>query len=258
MNRPWDDDERPPTDEAVDPDENDDQGKPVGRRIVLGMLGLGALGIVFGKQLQNAQSDVLAPVVAHDPTGLSDLLPAVDRFRFYNVTDSTPLRTAETYRLTVGGLVDRPITLTLADLQAMPQTSLIKDFQCVTGWRVPQVHWSGVALPDLLDYVGVQKGATALRFISFDGAYTESLTLAQAQRRDVLVALSMLGAPVTRDHGGPVRLYVAPMYGYKSCKWLGGIELASDVTPGFWENEGYDVDAWVGKSNGRSDDAPTS
>jgi DMSO/TMAO reductase YedYZ molybdopterin-dependent catalytic subunit len=54
-----------------------------------------------------------------------------------------------------------------------------------------------------------------------------------------------------------VRLYVAPMYGYKSCKWLGGIELTSDVQPGYWENEGYDVDAWVGKSNGR-DDAPTS
>ena len=64
MNRAWDDDERPPTDDAVDPDQNDEQGKPVGRRIVLGMLGLGALGIVFGKQLQNAQSDVLAPVVA--------------------------------------------------------------------------------------------------------------------------------------------------------------------------------------------------
>jgi DMSO/TMAO reductase YedYZ molybdopterin-dependent catalytic subunit len=258
MNRPWDDDERPPTDDVLAADDTDEQGRPVGRRIVLGMLGLGALGIVFGKQLQSAQSDVLAPVVAHDPTGLSDLLPAVDRFRYYNVTDSTPLRTAETYRLTVGGLVDRPATLTLADLQAMTQTSLIKDFQCVTGWRVPQVHWSGVALPDLLDYVGVQKGATALRFVSFDGAYTESLTLAQAQRRDVLIALQMLGAPVTRDHGGPVRLYVAPMYGYKSCKWLGGIQLASEVTPGFWEGEGYDVDAWVGKSNGRGDDAPTS
>ena len=68
----------------------------------------------------------------------------------------------------------------------------------------------------------------------------------------------MLGAPVSRDHGGPVRLYVAPMYGYKSCKWLGGITLANKVTPGYWEDEGYDVDAWVGKSNGRDDDAPTS
>ena len=67
----------------------------------------------------------------------------------------------------------------------------------------------------------------------------------------------MLGKPVTRSHGGPVRLYVAPMYGYKSVKWLGGITLVPEVVPGFWEQNGYDVDAWVGRSNGR-DDAATS
>ena len=72
--------------------------------------------------------------------------PVGDTFRFYSVTGSVPTRDAASYRLTVGGLVDRPTTLTLADLQAMPQTSLVRDFQCVTGWRVPQVHWSGVQL----------------------------------------------------------------------------------------------------------------
>jgi DMSO/TMAO reductase YedYZ molybdopterin-dependent catalytic subunit len=264
MNRPWDDDERPPKPVVDDngpddaPAEADGAGRPIGRRIVLGMLGLGAVGVFFGKQLENIQSDILDPVVRNDPTGLSNLLPAVDRFRFYNVAPSEPTRTIADYQLTVGGLVDRPMTLSYADLQALPQTDLIKDFQCVTGWRVPQVHWSGVALPDLLDHVGVQSSAKSLQFTSFDGVYTESLTVAQAQRRDIIVALSMLGAPVTRDHGGPVRLYVAPMYGYKSCKWLGGITLANHVTPGYWEDEGYDVDAWVGKSNGRDDDAPTS
>ena len=63
----------------------------------------------------------------------------------------------------------------------------------------------------------------------------------------------MLNAPVTREHGGPVRLYVAPMYGYKSCKWLNRITLTEDVIPGFWEVRGYDVNAWVGDSNGRTD-----
>ncbi len=126
------------------------------------------------------------------------------------MADSEPDRTIADYKLTVGGLVDRPMTVSYADLQAMPQTNLIKDFQCVTGWRVPQVHWSGVALPDLLDHVGVKSSATAVQFTSFDGVYTESLTLAQAKRRDIIVALTMLGAPVSRDHGGPVRLYVAP------------------------------------------------
>ena len=56
-------------------------------------------------------------------------------------------------------------------------------------------------------------------------------------------------------HGGPVRLYVAPMYGYKSIKWLSHIEVVDRVDPGYWENQGYDVEGWVGKSNGRNDPA---
>ena len=232
-------------------------GKPVGRRIVLSMLGLGALGVVAGSKLQDFEQNVIAPLQNRDPTGLSDLLPAGGGFRFYSITDSEPNKNAETYRLNVSGLVDRPMTLTLADLLAMKQTSLVKDFQCVTGWRVPQVHWSGVLLADLLDYVGVKSTAKALSFQSFDGEYTDSLTLDQARRPDVLVATHMLGKPVTRAHGGPVRLYVAPMYGYKSVKWLGGISLVPAVVPGFWEQNGYDVDAWVGRSNGR-DDVSTS
>lgn len=249
----------PPREPAADRHEPDPElaGRPIGRRVVLGILGLGALGVFFGKHLQDAESRLLRPVEENDPTGLTSLLPAGNTFRFYTVTGAEPTRTTADYRLKVSGLVDRPVTLSFADLQSMPQTSLVKDFQCVTGWRVPGVHWSGVALPDLLDHVGVKPTAAALRFTSFDGTYTESLTLAQARRHDVLVATSMLGGTVSKSHGGPVRLYVAPMYGYKSCKWLGGIEVTDHVEPGFWENEGYDVDAWVGKSNGRSD-APTS
>jgi len=233
-----------------------DEGKPVGRRIVLGMLGLGALGVVTGRRLLDLEQGLLAPVQLRDPTGLSGLVPAGAGFRFYSVTGGQPQRSAADYRLRIGGLVTRPANLTLADLSAMPQQSLIRDFQCVTGWRVPKVHWSGVLLADLLDHVGVASGARAVRLTSFDGVYTESLTLDQARRRDVLVATQMLDAPVTRAHGGPVRLFVAPMYGYKSLKWLGGIELTRQVIPGYWEELGYDVDAWVGRSNGRGD-APT-
>jgi DMSO/TMAO reductase YedYZ molybdopterin-dependent catalytic subunit len=114
-----------------------------------------------------------------------------------------------------------------------------------------------VRLADLLTAAGVQPGARALRFSCFDGEYTESLTLDQANRDDVLVAYEMEGKPISAAHGGPVRLLVAPMYGYKSAKWLDRIEVADRVVPGFWEDRGYDVDAWVGRSNGRSDQ-PTS
>ena len=70
----------------------------------------------------------------------------------------------------------------------------------------------------------------------------------------MIVAHQMMGGPVSQEHGGPVRLYVAPMYGYKSLKWLERIEVVDTLVPGYWEERGYDVDAWVGESNGRRDD----
>jgi DMSO/TMAO reductase YedYZ molybdopterin-dependent catalytic subunit len=226
---------------------------PVGRRVVLGMAGLGAAGILVGSKLQNVIQDVMTPIQTIDPTGLSQLVPAAGGFRIYTITDSLPSKKPEDWTLTVGGLVDKPLTITYDELKAMPPTSLVRDFQCVTGWRVPKVHWTGVRLSYILDQAGVQATGQALSFHSFDGADTESLTLAQARRPDVIVAYEMLGAPVTRDHGGPVRMYVAPMYGYKSLKWLDGITVTDHVIPGYWEQNGYDVDGWVGKSNGRDD-----
>lgn len=235
------------------------EDRPVGRRALLGMLGLGAVGILWGAKAQARMEEVLRPFTVNDQTGLSSFLPSAGRFRIYTVTGTLPSRSDAEYRLTVDGDVDTPVSLDLADLRdRLPQTSMTKDFQCVTGWRVADVPWKGVKLPDLLTDAGVRPGATHVRFWSFDGAYTETLTLEQAMRDDVLIAHHMLGKPVTREHGGPVRLYVAPMYGYKSLKWLDRIEVVSaldDPTdPGYWERLGYDVDAWVGRSNGLADD----
>jgi DMSO/TMAO reductase YedYZ molybdopterin-dependent catalytic subunit len=222
----------------------------VGRRVVLGMVALGAVGVAAGKWLSQGVSDV----VASTAPALADVLPAAGGFRIYTVTPGYPEMDRATYRLAVTGLVDKELSLSLDDLAQLPQTGMTKDFQCVTGWRVEEVPWSGVLLKDVLAAAGVESGATALRFTSFDGAYTESLTLDQGKRPDVLVATQMLGGPIQEQHGAPVRLYVAPMYGYKSLKWLGGIEVSNKVTPGYWEERGYDVDAWIGQSNGRSDD----
>jgi DMSO/TMAO reductase YedYZ molybdopterin-dependent catalytic subunit len=233
-----------------------DRGTPVGRRVFLGLVGLGAAGVVFGARVQDWLGNALAPIEAKDFTGLTSLLP-FGRFRFYTVTGGFPHRDRDQYTLAVTGLVERPFTISYRELTALPATRITRDFQCVTGWRVPDTHWTGVQLRALLDRAGVKPEAKALRFVSFDGTYTESLTLAQASRPDVLVAYALDDQPLSSNHGGPARLYVAPMYGYKSCKWLERIELTADVVPGYWEEYGYDVDGWVGKSNGR-DDAPTS
>ncbi len=222
---------------------------PVGRRVFLGVVALGAIGVVVGGRVQRFVGDALG-------SGLGGLLPGGDRFRIYSITGAYPDVAPSSYRLEVSGLVERPTTFTLDDLRAMPATTMVKSFQCVTGWRVPDVHWEGVALSHLLDVVGVKEGAVALAFESYDRADTESLTLDQARLPDVLVAYRMLGAPVTVEHGGPVRLYVAPMYGYKSLKWLSAIRVVDSVQPGYWEQNGYPVNGWLDGTTGPTNPDP--
>ncbi|GGM01293.1 hypothetical protein GCM10010129_51030 [Streptomyces fumigatiscleroticus] len=236
------------------PETPEEPGAPVGRRVLLGTLALGALGVAAAPTLQRGLESFLGGAAGKDPTGLTGLLPNGGGFRYYSVASSVPRKDAGGYRLTVGGLVDRPAAYTLAELRALPRTRLVRDVQCVTGWRVPDTPFEGVRLSRLLDAAGVRPGAGAVRFTCFDGTYTESLTLDQARRPDVLVALRMRDRDIGHSHGGPVRLYVAPMYFYKSAKWLSGITVTERVRPGYWEERGYDVDAWVGRSNGRDDD----
>jgi DMSO/TMAO reductase YedYZ molybdopterin-dependent catalytic subunit len=237
--------------EPVDLEEG--RGKPVGRRVFLGLLGLGAAGVVFGSKVQK----LFDPVARVDPTGFAEAALPVQKFRLYTVTTEFPVRAKKDYVLSVTGFVKNELRLTYDDLLAMEPVNITRDFQCVTGWRVDDVKWRGVKLWDIVERAGITPEGKALRFTSFDGVYTESLTFDQARRDDVMVAYQMEGKDISSDHGGPVRLYVAPMYGYKSIKWLDGIEVAERVHFGYWERLGYDVDAWVGKSNGRSDE-PTS
>ncbi len=221
----------------------------IGRRVFIGVTGLGALGVFFGASIQNFLGNVFG-------SGLGGILPGGDRFRIYSITGTYPKIRDSDYRLKVSGLVERPKTFTLGDLMAMPVTKLDLAFQCVTGWRVPDVHWEGVHLTHILDAVGVKPGAVALTFESYDRADTESLTLDQARLPDVIVAYRMLDAPITTEHGGPVRLYVAPMFGYKSLKWLSAIRVVNEVQPGFWEQNGYPVNGWLDGSTGPTNPDP--
>jgi DMSO/TMAO reductase YedYZ molybdopterin-dependent catalytic subunit len=237
-----------PTAEQATPDEAPKRVN-VGRRVFLSLAAVGALGVVVGNKVQSFLGNAVG-------SGLGGLLPFGDRFRIYSITGTYPKIKTSDYRLQVSGLVQRPMTLTMADLEAMPVTSFVKTFQCVTGWRVPDVHWEGVLLSHILDTVGVKPGAVALKFESYDGADTESLTIDQAHLPDVIVAYRMLGAPVTTEHGGPVRLYVAPMFGYKSLKWLSAIRVVNQVQPGFWEENGYPVNGWLDGTTGPTNPDP--
>ena len=217
--------------------------RTLGRAAFLGLVGAGVAGLFVGR-------DALGLLGRIVPDGVESIVPT-SGWRIYTIGSSVPNLDPHAYRLTVGGAVERPLTYTLADLRKLPRAEQVSDFHCVTGWRVENVHWAGVRLRDVLAEAGLRPTAKALRFVSAEVPYDDTLTLPQAFGADVMLALEMDGEPLSHGHGFPARVVMPRMYGYKSVKWVTRIEARTAYTDlGFWEQRGYDKDAWIGASNG--------
>lgn len=169
---------------------------------------------------------------------------AEGRFEMYTVT-RLPTFTSDMWSFTIDGLVEKPVTWNWEQFLAQKRIVQVSDFHCVTGWSVYRNTWEGIPLSRLLQEAGVKPGAKTVKFYSGDGVYTDALTLEQANMDDVMVAVLHDGKPIHRDYGGPVRLIVPKMYAYKSVKWLSRIELIDQEHIGYWEERGYDNDAWL-------------
>jgi DMSO/TMAO reductase YedYZ molybdopterin-dependent catalytic subunit len=219
----------------------------LGRAGFLAILGGGVATLFYGKAISHVSSKVTNPV--SDATGLTRLVPS-SGWRIYTVADSMPSFDPATWRLQIAGLVRRPISLGNQQLRALPRAEQVSTFHCVTGWSVENVHWAGVRFHDLLAPAGVLPGAGALHFISAERPYDDYLDLRQVALRDVMLAYEMDGKPLRREHGAPVRVVIPEMYGYKNVKWVERIDVVAKPGVGYWEQRGYDADAWVGRSNG--------
>ena len=208
-----------------------------GRRAFLGTTALGLSSLVWGGSVWRAVAQVLPP----------QLVPG---WRIYTVASSMPRFDPATWRLTIDGLVDRPGTLDYATLLRLPKAEQVSTFHCVTGWTVKDVRWGGVRFRDVLATAGLQAAGSVLTFTSAEQPYVDTLTLEQAQLPDAMLAYELDGKPLSRAHGAPVRVVIPEMYGYKGVKWVERITVGIDAEPGYWEQRGYDRDAWVGRSNG--------
>jgi DMSO/TMAO reductase YedYZ molybdopterin-dependent catalytic subunit len=223
------------------------QGRLLGRRAFLGVVGLGVSGLWWGDRV----ASLVAKSTTVLPEAVRSAVPLGEGWRIYAVNPPYPRFDPATWRLTIDGLVERPQRLTHAQLLALPPARQTSDFHCVTGWSVPGVRWRGVRFHDLLASAGVSPRATALTFVSAEVPYVDTLTLAQLRAApDAMLALEMDGRPLTREHGAPARLVMPKMYGYKGVKWVTRITVTDTVTDGYWEQRGYDRDAYVGRSNG--------
>ena len=219
--------------------------KLYGRRAFLGVTAVGLSSLVWGRSAWQAISGAAQPLTDALPSGL---IPS--GWRIYTVAASMPQFDPAAWRLTIDGQVDRAQSLDYQQLLSLPAAEQVSTFHCVTGWTVSGVHWRGVRFADLLATAGPRPQATVLTFTSAEHPYADTLTLDQAHLPDVMLAYEMDGKPLAREHGAPVRVVIPDMYGYKGVKWVERITLGAVVEPGYWEQRGYDADAWVGRSNG--------
>ncbi|MDE2516658.1 MAG: sulfite oxidase-like oxidoreductase [Rhodospirillales bacterium] len=152
----------------------------------------------------------------------------------------------EHFSLDVDGAVAHPLRLTWAAFLALPQSDSVSDMHCVTQWSRYDNHWQGVATAALIAAVSPKEEVRHVIFHSHDG-YTTNVTLAQFAAPDAFLVHRWEGKPISRQHGGPVRVLIPRLYLWKSAKWVRRIEFSIVDRPGFWEVRGYhnNADPWL-------------
>ncbi|CCE03738.1 sulfite oxidase-like oxidoreductase [Bradyrhizobium sp. STM 3809] len=150
----------------------------------------------------------------------------------------TPSVTPERWRLDVYGAVESPLFWDMPAFLAQEQRQFVSDIHCVTTWSRYDNQWEGLATRDLLAACRPRDTANFVVLHSYDG-YTTNLALEDFAAEDALLAHSWSGAPLTLEHGGPVRVVVPHLYFWKSAKWLKAIEFLEADKPGYWEVRGY-------------------
>jgi DMSO/TMAO reductase YedYZ molybdopterin-dependent catalytic subunit len=148
----------------------------------------------------------------------------------------TPHTSLDQWTFTINGEVDKPRTSTWEEFRALPTEQTTKDIHCVTKWSKFDTQWEGVSVDTLLD--GVETEAEYVLAFS-DGGYTTNLPLEDVTGGKAWVAFGYDGEPLDSEHGGPARLLVPHLYFWKSAKWVRGLTLRAEDSPGFWEQYGY-------------------
>jgi DMSO/TMAO reductase YedYZ molybdopterin-dependent catalytic subunit len=157
-----------------------------------------------------------------------------------------PNVTEQKFRLDVDGAVENRLSLQLDEFMSLPMSENVSDMHCVTQWSRYDNHWRGVSAMALLATVKPLAEVNHVIFTSYDG-YTTNIRLDQFDQPDVFLVHQWEGKPISREHGGPVRMLVPRLYLWKSAKWLRRIHFTISDHPGFWEVRGYhnNGDPWL-------------
>jgi DMSO/TMAO reductase YedYZ molybdopterin-dependent catalytic subunit len=145
---------------------------------------------------------------------------------------------SENWKLELTGLCESPQTISYEQLLKMPQTEDTSDFHCVTGWSQFDFKWQGVRFSDLAKLCNASAEAKFVSIESYDD-YSTNISIEDALKSDVLIVHRVNGAPLAKEHGGPVRMITPQLWAWKGAKWIRKIEFLKADRRGFWEVRGY-------------------
>ena len=168
-----------------------------------------------------------------------------------NALKGTQVINKDTYKLTVDGLVDHPLSLSYADLQAYPQISQLMDLNCVEGWNFT-AKWTGPALSAIFKDAGVKPDAVIAIFYTADDpkGYT-SLDLKYLNDNNIILGMKLNDNTLPPDRVFPFQVVANGKFGYNWAKWVTRIELSSNTNfRGYWESNGYNNDASINGPSG--------
>ena len=147
--------------------------------------------------------------------------------------------------LEIGGEVENEIKFDWESLMQCDHVEETSDFHCVTTWSKYDCKWGGVRMLELLDKVRPHSGAGHVLFVSYDG-YTSNVPIEAVYSEHTLLATSLNGEPLSKKHGGPVRVVIPHLYAWKSAKFVKQIQFTNKMQLGYWEKRGYSntADPW--------------
>ena len=235
----------------------------IGRRGFFKLIGLGTLGLGFGVSVFDSifqyaegadnndeeEKHMLLTVGTVDFMGFraKEITPN-EEFYITTYSDKVPAVNYDAHSLRIEGLVEKPYTLTMKDLETMKDRTEFVTLQCignsVGGDAIGNALWDGVTLKKILDRAQPKSGISKAAFFAEDG-YSDSIPYALAQSEDVFLAYKMNGEPLPRQHGYPLRAIVPGIYGMKNVKWLTKIELVNHNFKGYWEKQGWSDEAVI-------------
>jgi len=169
---------------------------------------------------------------------------------FYRVDIDTipPNVNGESWRLEIKGLVEKPLKLSLADIQTRPAVSQVITLECISnpigGDLISTAEFTGVPLKEILQEAGLKQGVQEIYIQSLDGFY-ESVTKSDMMDERTLLVYQMNGQPLPLEHGFPLRIYIPNRFGMKQPKWIASMEAIDHNGPGYWVDRGWSAEAIV-------------